>query len=354
MMMKKARVIYNPTSGKELVKKNLADILSVLEECGYEASAFATTPAENSAKNEARRVAKLGFELIVAAGGDGTINEVVNGIAPLEKRPSMAIIPAGTTNDYARALKIPRDNIVKAAEVIKKNQTVKMDIGKAKDSYFINIAAGGHLTELTYEVPSELKSIFGYLAYLAKGAEMLPRVKPIKMRMEYDEGIYEGNASMFFLGLTNSVGGFEQIAPDAKLDDGKFSLIIVKTANVFEILHLAALMLNGGKHIEDNRLIYTKTSHLHAQTLEENSRMMINLDGEYGGDAPMEFTNLHQHIEMFANADAIPSNAIMGSVLDDYDGTSDEEDEYHETSKEFVKEVERLTEEDIDNNGKIG
>ncbi|ESU75325.1 Diacylglycerol kinase family protein [Enterococcus faecalis CBRD01] len=204
--MKKARVIYNPTSGKELIKKNLADILSILEECGYEASAFATTPEENSARNEAHRAARAGFDLLVAAGGDGTINEVVNGIAPLKRRPKMAIIPAGTTNDYARALKIPRDNIVKAAEVIKKNQTVKMDIGQAGKNYFINIAAGGHLTELTYEVPSELKSIFGYLAYLAKGAEMLPRVKPIKMRMTYDEGVYEGNASMFFLGLTNSVG----------------------------------------------------------------------------------------------------------------------------------------------------
>jgi len=101
--MRKARVIYNPTSGKELVKKNLADILSILEECGYEASAFATTPDNDSAKNEAFRVAQLGFDLVVAAGGDGTINEVVNGIAPLDNRPKMAIIPAGTTNDYARA-----------------------------------------------------------------------------------------------------------------------------------------------------------------------------------------------------------------------------------------------------------
>ena len=232
--MKKARVIYNPVSGKELLKRNLADILQALEESGYEASAYATTPEEDSAKNEARRVAELGFDLVVAAaGGDGTINEVVNGIAGLEVRPKMAIIPAGTTNDYARALKIPRDNIKAAAEVIKKNQTVKMDIGQSDNSYFINIAAGGYLTELTYEVPSELKSIFGYLAYLAKGAEMLPRVKPIKMHLKYDEGEYNGNASMFFLGLTNSVGGFEQIAPDAKLDDGKFSLIIVKTANIF-------------------------------------------------------------------------------------------------------------------------
>ena len=114
----------------------------------------------------------------------------------MKRRPKMAIIPAGTTNDYARALKIPRDNIVKAAEVIKKSNC-QNGYWPSRQNYFINIAAGGHLTELTYEVPSELKSIFGYLAYLAKGAEMLPRVKPIKMRMTYDEGVYEGNASMF-------------------------------------------------------------------------------------------------------------------------------------------------------------
>ncbi|HCO06214.1 MAG TPA: diacylglycerol kinase [Enterococcus faecalis] len=340
--MKKARVIYNPTSGKELIKKNLADILSILEECGYEASAFATTPEENSARNEAHRAARAGFDLLVAAGGDGTINEVVNGIAPLKRRPKMAIIPAGTTNDYARALKIPRDNIVKAAEVIKKNQTVKMDIGQAGKNYFINIAAGGHLTELTYEVPSELKSIFGYLAYLAKGAEMLPRVKPIKMRMTYDEGVYEGNASMFFLGLTNSVGGFEQIVPDAKLDDGKFSLIIVKTANIFEIIHLVSLILNGGKHINDHRLIYTKTSRLEVDVPDKSHHLMINLDGEYGGDAPMVFKNLHNHIEFYADVDAIPDDAVIGP------------DEYEEISRDFIKEAEKLNDEDIDGDGIIG
>ncbi|KAF1298635.1 diacylglycerol kinase [Enterococcus sp. JM4C] len=344
--MKKARVIYNPTSGKELVKKSLADILTTLEEAGYEASTYATTPAPNSARDEATRVGKLGFDLVVAAGGDGTINEVVNGLAPLKNRPKMAIIPAGTTNDYARALKIPRDDIRAAAEVIKKNQLVKMDIGKTGDNYFINIAAGGYLTELTYEVPSELKSIFGYLAYIAKGAEMLPRVKPIKMHLKYDEGEYNGNASMFFLGLTNSVGGFEQIVPDAKLDDGKFSLIIVKTANLFEIVHLAALMLNGGKHIDDPRLIYTKTSKLYAETTDNEKRMMINLDGEYGGDAPMTFENLHQHIEFFANIDKIPDEAITGETA--------EEVEIENAGKEFVKEVEKLTDQDINGDGTKG
>jgi len=341
-MMKRARVIYNPTSGKETMKKNLADILAILEQAGYEASAFATTPEENSARNEAKRAALTGFDLVVAAGGDGTINEVVNGIAPLKKRPKMAIIPGGTTNDYARALKIPRDNPKAAAEVILKKQTIKMDIGKTPESYFINIAAGGHLTELTYEVPSELKSIFGYLAYLAKGAELLPRIKPIKMRLVYDEGEYYGNASMFFLGLTNSVGGFEQIAPDAKLDDGKFSLIIVKTANIFEIIHLVSLMLNGGKHINDHRLIYTKTSRLEVDVPDKSHRLMINLDGEYGGDAPMVFKNLHNHIEFYADVDAIPDDAVIGP------------DEYEEISRDFIKEAEKLNDEDIDGDGIIG
>jgi diacylglycerol kinase (ATP) len=340
--MKRARVIYNPTSGKELVKKSLADILDVLEKAGYEASAFATTPTPFSARDEARRAGEAGFDLVVAAGGDGTINEVVNGIAPLEKRPKMAIIPGGTTNDYARALKIPRDNIKAATEVILKKQTVKMDIGKTPSSYFINIAAGGHLTELTYDVPSELKSIFGYLAYLAKGAELLPRIKPINMHFKYDTGEYNGNASIFFLGLTNSVGGFEQIVPDAKLDDGKFSLIIVKTANIFEIVHLVGLMLNKGKHVNDPRIIYTKTSYLEVSTSDTNERLMINLDGEYGGDAPMYFENLHQHIEFYANVDQIPDESVTGTI-----------DPFDVISKELILEVERLNDEDIDGDGQL-
>ncbi|MGO2099599.1 diacylglycerol kinase [Vagococcus salmoninarum] len=340
--MMKARVIYNPTSGKELLKKNLPDVLDILERAGYEASAFATTAEPDSAQNEAKRVALAGFDLIVAGGGDGTINQVINGIAPLAKRPKMAILPGGTTNDYARALKVPRDNIVEAAKVILKNQTVKMDIGKANETYFMNIGAGGYLTELTYDVPSQLKSVFGYLAYLVKGAEMLPRVKPINMRLVYDQGEYIGKASMFFLGLTNSVGGFEKIAPNAQLDDGNFSLIIVKTANVVEILHLVALMINGGKHVDDPRVIYTKTSSLFAETLDDGVRMMINLDGEYGGDAPMTFTNLHQHIEMFADLDMIPNEAVSGEL-----------EELQDASDAFVKEVEQLTDVDIDGDGKV-
>ena len=209
-MRKRARIIYNPTSGRETFRSDLVDILSIYEKAGYETSAFATTPAPDSAKNEATRAAKEGFDLIVAAGGDGTLNEVINGIAGLEHRPTLAIIPAGTTNDYARALRIPRDDPIAAAKLIlKKNKKFKIDIGKAGENYFMNIAAGGTMTELTYEVPSQMKSLFGYAAYFAKGAELIPRIKPIEMQIKYDGKEYRGNATMFMIALTNSVGGFE-------------------------------------------------------------------------------------------------------------------------------------------------
>ena len=338
-MQKRCRIIYNPTSGREAMKNNLVDILNILERAGYETSAYATTPEPNSAKNEAERVAKAGFNLIVAAGGDGTINEVVNGIAPLKHRPKLGIIPAGTTNDYARALKIPREDPIGAAKVIAKGQTVKMDIGEAGKNWFVNIAAGGLLTELTYGVPSQVKSLFGYLAYLVKGAELLPQIKPIKMHLEYDGGTYDGKASMFFLALTNSVGGFEQIVPDASLDDGKFTLIVVKTSNLIEILQLITMVLNGGKHVNDPRILYVKTSKLVAKPVDE--KMMINVDGEYGGDAPMTFKNHRQHLEIFANTDEIPDEAITG--------TEEEETSAREHFVEGVSHLEDVGNLELDN-----
>ncbi|WP_128973473.1 YegS/Rv2252/BmrU family lipid kinase, partial [Streptococcus oralis] len=159
---KRARLIYNPSSGQEIIKDNIAEVLDILENLGYETSAFQTSPEPLSAQKEAERVAKAGFDLIIAAGGDGTINEVVNGVAPLDRRPKLAIIPTGTTNDYARALKIPLGDPVEAARIISQNQTIQMDIGRAfGDKYFINIAAAGTLTELTYSVPSEVKTRLG-------------------------------------------------------------------------------------------------------------------------------------------------------------------------------------------------
>ena len=312
--MKRARIIYNPTSGREAIRRDLVDILNVYEKAGYETSAFATTAEPNSALNEARRAAEDGFELLVAAGGDGTINEVVNGIAPLEKRPMLAIIPAGTTNDYARALRIPREDPLEAAKVILKGKAAQMDVGQANDTYFINIAAGGSLSELTYSVPSKLKSMYGYLAYVVKGAEMLTRVAPMNLRVEYDNGVFEGQSSMFFLALTNSVGGFEQIVPDAQLDDGKFTLLVVKTTKFAEILQLISEVLTG-KHVDNPNLLYVKSENVTIKPLDENAKVMINLDGEYGGDAPVVFKDHKAHIAMVANVDEMPDDSLIDLPL---------------------------------------
>ena len=309
--VKRARFIYNPTSGQEIIKKNIAEVLDVLEDVGYETSAYQTTPEPLSAQKEAERAAKAGFDLIVAAGGDGTINEVVNGVAPLEDRPRLAFIPTGTTNDYARALKIPMGNPVEAAKIIAKNQTIKMDIGRAfGNKYFINIAAAGTLSELTYRVPSEAKSRLGYFAYVAKGAEMLPRSKSRKVRITHDHGVFEGRISLMFAALTNSIGGFEQIAPDAKLDDGNFTLILVKTAKLFEMLALLIQAINGGQHVTDVNVEYLKTSKLKLEVLDSKEPFMLNLDGEYGGDTPVELEVFHNHLEFFANIDEISDDAL--------------------------------------------
>lgn len=342
---KRARLIYNPTSGQEIMKKNVAEVLNVLEGIGYETSAFQTTPEKDSAKNEATRAAKAGFDLIIAAGGDGTINEVVNGIAPLRKRPKMAIIPTGTTNDYARALKVPRGNPIEAAKLIGRNQTILMDIGRAKtrkngdvhESYFINIAAAGTLTELTYSVPSQLKTTFGYLAYVVKGAELLPQVKFTPVRVTHDHGTFVGKVSMIFVALTNSIGGFEQIVPDAKLDDGQFTLLMVKTGNLFEILHLIRQVIDGGKHINSDKIEYIKTKKLKIEAMRpEKDRLMLNLDGEYGGDAPVELINLAHHIEFFADTDKVSDEAITIDT---------EELDREEMAKHFVEELAQFDEE---------
>lgn len=298
MEMKKARIIYNPTSGRELFKKHLPEVLQKFEQAGYETSCHATT-CEGDAIQAAKLAGERGFDLIVAAGGDGTINEVVNGIAELEVRPELAVIPVGTTNDFARAIGIPLNNVIQAVEVILEGEPKKIDIGQVNDHYFINIAGGGRLTELTYEVPSKLKTMVGQLAYYLKGMEILPSIRPAEVEIEYDGKLFQGEIMLFLVSLTNSVGGFEKLAPDSKLNDGMFDLLILKKANLAEFIRVATLAIRG-EHINDEHIIYTKANRI---KVTNNDKMQLNLDGEYGGMLPGEFVNLYQHIDVRMSSD---------------------------------------------------
>lgn len=298
--MKRARIIYNPTSGREIFRKNLPEALEKLEIAGYETSCHATT-GEGDAKAAAAKAVERGFDVVIAAGGDGTLNEVVAGISPYENRPKLGLIPMGTTNDFARAVQIPR-KIDEAIDIIVKGDTIPVDVGLINDDrYFINIAAGGRITELTYEVPSKMKTVLGQLAYYLKGIEMIPSIKATNMRIEYDDEVFEGEAMMFLCGLTNSVGGFEKIAPDASINDGYFTMMILKKCNIADFIRIASLALRG-EHLNDPNLIYKKASIV---KVESDADVHINLDGEYGGDAPCVFKNLKRHIEVFVPIDNI-------------------------------------------------
>lgn len=301
--MKRARIIYNPTSGRELFRKHLPEVLEKLEIAGYETSCHATT-CEGDAKVAATHAVERGFDIIIAAGGDGTLNEVVAGMSPYEKRPKLGVVPMGTTNDFARAIRVPR-KIDEAIDIIVKGDTIPVDVGLINDDrYFINIAAGGRITELTYEVPSKMKTLLGQLAYYLKGIEMIPSIKATTMRIEYDDEVFEGEAMMFLCGLTNSVGGFEKIAPDASINDGLFTMMILKKCNIADFVRIASLALRG-EHLNDPNVIYKKASVVKVTSTIDEEEIHINLDGEYGGDAPVTFTNLKRHIDVFVPLDDI-------------------------------------------------
>lgn len=297
--MKRARIIYNPTSGRESLKRNLTEILEKLEIAGYETSTHATTCTGDATK-AAKIAVERKYDVVIAAGGDGTIHEVVNGLAEQEYRPRMGIIPAGTTNDFARALQIPKD-IGTAVDIITKGDTIPVDIGKINKKYFINIAGGGRITELTYEVPSKLKTMLGQLAYYLKGMEMLPSIKSSDLSIEYDGKIFEGEAMLFLVGLTNSIGGFEKLAPNSSINDGLFSLLILKKINLADFVRISTLALRG-EHVNDPNVIYTQANHIKVSSKE---KVQLNLDGEFGGLLPAEFENLYRHLEVFVPVDDI-------------------------------------------------
>lgn len=294
--IKRTRLIYNPSSGREGIRRQLPYILEILEDAGYETSCYATKGA-GDATREAEEAVKRGFDVIIAAGGDGTIYEVVNGIGEKPNRPSLGIIPAGTTNDFARALGIPK-SISLSAKIIANGRSKPIDLGRINNRYFINIAGGGSLTELTYEVPSKLKTVIGQLAYYVKGMEKLPFIHPTHVRIETrNQVVVDDEIMMFLIANSRSVGGFERLAPHADLSDGKFDCLVVKKMSLPEFIRLSTHAVKG-EHLKDPNIIYFQTDYLKA-TSQGKTQMQLNLDGELGGQLPCECLVLRNHLKVF-------------------------------------------------------
>jgi len=314
-MVRRARLIYNPSSGREEMRRRLPDILDRLERGGLETSCHETKGLKD-ATWAAEEAIRRGFDIVIAAGGDGTIYEVVNGLAERENRPKLGILPVGTTNDFARALGIPR-HWEQAVDIILGQQTMEIDLGrcelKNETKYFINIAGGGSLTELTYEVPSKLKTMLGQLAYYMKGIEKLAWLRPIQIEMRADDCYVNEEIMMFLLANSCSVAGFEKLAPEASLHDGKLDLIVLRKCNLADFIRLASMALRG-EHLNDPLVRYYRVDDL---TVTSSDHVQLNLDGELGGELPSRFSVLPKHLEIFVDSQAV-KEPIAAAIVDEH------------------------------------
>lgn len=290
--MKTARIIYNPTAGKETFKDQLSNVLTRFENAGYITSTHATSGPDD-ATYAARFACEQNFDLVVAVGGDGTVNEVINGLADFNERPDLGIIPMGTVNDFTHALTIP-NNLEEAIDTILSGETAKVDLGSMNGKHFMNIAGGGKITEVSYEAPSKLKAMIGSLAYYIKGIELVPQMRSINLRIEYDDDVFQGEVMLFLIGLTNSIGGFEKLVPDAKLNDGYFSLLIIEDVNLAEFAHLLSIAMKG-EHLKHPKVHYFKAREVKVSSFEE---VQLNLDGEFGGVLPAHFKNKKEFLKV--------------------------------------------------------
>ncbi|OYD06947.1 YegS/Rv2252/BmrU family lipid kinase [Paludifilum halophilum] len=292
--MRRVRLIYNRTAGKETIERMLPRILERLEGYGLETSCHATR-CPGDAERAAEEAVKRGFDIVVVAGGDGTVHEVINGLAPASERPRLGILPCGTSNDLARALHIPKD-LLKACDIIGDGFFHPMDIGRVQGKFFINVAAAGWLTEVTYRVPSRLKTLLGQAAYYAKGLERMNHLmRPFQVRMVSPEREVSEEVVLFLVANSSSVGGFDQLVPKADLADGKLDVLVVRKTGLPHLIQLFGSVLKG-EHLNDERILYFQTDQL---SVFPEEPMKLNLDGEWGGDLSGRFQALPGWIDVF-------------------------------------------------------
>lgn len=297
--MKKAKIICNPNSGRQIVQKNIFDLVKILEDNSYYVDIY-TTKAQLDAKYAASEACKNEYDIVVAIGGDGTVNEVVNGIMTNEFRPKLAVYPAGTVNDFASYLKIPR--VMKEfAKIIIRGKTTKIDVGLAGDRYFLNVAAAGLLTDVAYRVSPEAKTVLGKFAYYLEGLRELPRqiFKPIKITLKIGDIEEEREILFFLVANTPSVGGFKYVAPEASINDGKFDLLIVEKSQFIDVASIFFMALSGN-HTSHPNLQYIQ---IDAFRVHCDDNIYVDLDGEQGGKLPMDFRIKKEAIDLIIPLD---------------------------------------------------
>ena len=275
--MKKLLLLVNIHSGKGIVEEQLPAIINYYNKAGYEVTVYISQYSGHIC--EIARTRGEDFDVLVCSGGDGTLNEAVNGIADLVKKPVLGYIPAGSTNDFAASMGIPlniEDSYKKAID----GEIFDLDIGKINDRHFVYVAGFGLFTNISYETPQNMKNLLGYQAYLLEGLRQLANIKSYKLEIEYDGGVIKDDIMIGLVSNSTSIAGMKTIFKNyADLNDGLFEVLLVKAPkNVNVVKSIIASIVEKDF---DSELFYSfKTSRISVKCEEDISWTM---DGEYCG-----------------------------------------------------------------------
>lgn len=303
--MKKMLFIYNPKSGKGLIRNNLSAIVEIFSGAGYDVTVYPTKTPRDGCRVVEMRAGE--FDMIACSGGDGTLDEAVTGVMNSGFGRPIGYIPAGSTNDFANSLGIPKA-MDQAARLIVNGEPFACDIGKFNESYFVYVAAFGFLTDVSYQTNQELKNVLGHGAYLLEGMKRMGSWKKHFLRVESNEFIDEGDFVFGMITNSNSVGGIKGLAGrNIELNDGLFEVMLVRAPQTLidwqEII--AAILIQD----ESNRnVVRFKTKRLKVTSKEQ---IAWTLDGENGGEhTEVYLQNLQEAFEIMAPKAGAPAPSL--------------------------------------------
>lgn len=278
----KGLFIINPSSGKQNIESTLREIMAnlVLNQITSHIDVF-YTQKKNDAKNRAAQLKPSEYDYVVSVGGDGTLNEVTNGLILSGSNTPLAIISAGTVNDFATYMKLPQ-TAEDFCRMIEEFQTKKVDIGKVNNEYFINVLAAGMLTDIAYKVPKDKKAVLGKMAYYLEGVKEFPKQLAQNMTLSFHSKEFNDTLDIMLFLVTNSksVGGFADAAPLASVSDGYLDVLILKKMDLlFEAPDLIIKWFQGD-HPKHPAIEYFQTKELSVLPTEKTAEIAIDYDGE--------------------------------------------------------------------------
>ena len=284
-------LIINPTSGGE----KALDYKEKLENKAKEYFEYVETKITEKAKDAtafADEASKENYEAVIVFGGDGTVNEVISGIAEKDYIPKLGIIPGGTGNLITKLLEISQD-IDEAIDQLDFNKTNAIDIGKANKSYFGYIFSVGSLPEAIHNVEIEDKTKYGVLAYAINTIKSVIKDEVFNIKIETENGNYEGEASQVLVLLSNYYAD-KKIFEENK--DGYANILILKNASIISKLSLIPDLLKGDI-VENDNIEYIKAKDI---TISSDTKLESDIDGDRSDDLPVKITVLGNHIEIYS------------------------------------------------------